>query len=103
MKQENRKQSQPPQRAVKSAKGRRKKFVAIAIFPDEAEARMSASRLVGEKIPARVDDHISAWSGPASARLLVPPDSVVAAVQILKTTPAATRLTVDAEGKPLKS
>jgi len=71
------------------------KPVVIAKFPDEAEARMAASRLDGERIPAEVEQHISAFGGPSSAVLKVGADDAARAIEILKTTPARTRLTLD--------
>ncbi|MGA2584263.1 MAG: hypothetical protein ABSG31_13370 [Tepidisphaeraceae bacterium] len=74
------------------------KFVTIAQFSSEAEARMAASKLDSEEIAAVVKpavDAIGIYTGGASASLSVPAEEAKKAIEILKTTPARTNIVPD--------
>jgi hypothetical protein len=74
------------------------KFVTIAQFSSEAEARMAASKLDSEEIHAVVKpavDAIGIYTGGASASLSVPAEDVKEAIEILKMTPARSHVLPD--------
>jgi hypothetical protein len=74
------------------------KFVPIAQFSSEAEARMAASKLDSEEIRAVVKpavDAVGIYSGGTSGWLSVPVGDVKRAIEILKTTPARSNIVPD--------
>jgi hypothetical protein len=85
------------ERSKKKPARRTKELVVIARFPDEAEARMAAGKLGTEQIVAQVDEQVPWYGGEGQAQLKVSVNDAAKAIEILKETPARTRLVNDEE------
>jgi len=71
------------------------KPVVIAKFPDEAEARMAASGWMASGSPLKWSSTFQRSADPAPPCSKSAPTDAARAIEILKTTPARTRLTLD--------